>query len=134
MINIFINKNKILKENKMSRTIRLTERDLSRIVKRVINEQKTVADQSVVNSYKNFKNNIVELTGISGELGKKVSLILFGLSTGYGVIDDAGTTKLTFYSTGEDLETRLKKYDEIVTKNSLNLPSSSIIKLFKQIV
>ena len=37
---------------------RLTERDLTRIVRRVINEQKTVADQSVVNSYKNFKNNI----------------------------------------------------------------------------
>jgi len=107
---------------------RLTENDLARIVRRVINEQKTVADQSTIDSYNNFKKEIKKLTGIDSSLASKVSLALFGLSCGqtpkgYGCS-----------STGEDFETRLKNYDKVVTDNSLNLPSSSIIKLFKQIV
>ena len=112
---------------------RLTERDLSRIVRRVINEQKTEADQSIVNSYKNFRKEIKNLTGISSELAKKVSLTLFGLKPVDRAIGN-GEIRLVWYSSGEDLETRLKKYDKVVTENSLNLPLSPIIKLFKQIV
>jgi hypothetical protein len=115
---------------------RITERDLSRIVRRVIKEQETtndtqtnVADPTTVTQMRNFNTNLQKLTGIDSKVTFNVSKILFGL---YYILDP--NTQMIWKSYNQDLETRLKNYDRFVTKNSLTLPSSDMIKLFKEIV
>ena len=102
---------------------RLTERDLSRIVRRVVNEEVNSQQPELTGKIKNFKNELMRISGIREYIADNLCKVLFG------VYWDGNA----YVSKGEDLETRLKNYDKFVTTNSLPLPSSSIIKLFKQL-
>ena len=106
----------------MGRIIRLTERDLSRIVRRVVNEQPELKSSSGTDLANDTLEIILKSTPITDK--ETVNDIYYALKVLFGATTGTG-----------NLGERMKKYDNSIKKYNLfsYLPSSELIVKLKEI-